>query len=67
MGLAVIVVFAVGLVVLGVVGNEVVQCEAVVGGDEVDGCHGTPPGTQPFTWRCGRFLILSLPCCTLSP
>ena len=43
MRFAVVVVLAVGLVVLLVVRDEVTQGEAVVGGDEVDGCHGPPP------------------------
>ncbi len=44
MVLAVAVVFAVGLVVLLVVGNQVAQREAVVRGDEVDARGGTPRG-----------------------
>ena len=39
-GVAVLVVFAVRLVVLVVVGNEIVQREAVVGGDEIDARPG---------------------------
>ena len=39
---AVTVVLAVGLVVLGVVRDQVVQGESVVGGDEVDGGKGPP-------------------------
>ena len=41
---AVLVALAVGLVVLGVVADEVGQGEAVVGGDEVDAGPGAPAG-----------------------
>src|SRR6201999_1200443 len=40
---AVAVVFAVRLVVLLVVGDEIPQREPVVHGDDVDGCARTPP------------------------
>ena len=44
MGFAVVVAFAVGVVVLLVVGHEVPHREAVVGRDEVDGGHRPPRG-----------------------
>jgi len=43
---SVAVVFAVGLVVLLVVGDEVIEREAVVGGDEVDGGRGPASGIE---------------------
>ena len=49
---AVAVVFAVGLVVLVVVGNQVVEREAVVAGDEVDA--GVGPAAAPCRGRWSR-------------
>ncbi|CDK01815.1 hypothetical protein MIC448_90005 [Microbacterium sp. C448] len=42
--LPVVVVLAVGVVVLVVIAHEITEREAVVGGDEVDGCDGSSPG-----------------------
>ena len=44
MTLSVAILFTVGLVVLLVIGNKVVEREAVVGGDEIDAGKGTTSG-----------------------
>ena len=41
--MAVIVVFAIGLVVLVIVGDDVVQGETIVGGQEIDAGPRAPP------------------------
>ena len=54
MALAVPVVLPVGFVVLLVVGHQVVQGEAVVAGDEVDGGAGPPAGVFVEVRRAGQ-------------
>jgi hypothetical protein len=51
---AVAAVLAVGVVVLLVVRDEVAQREAVVGGDEVDGCHRAAAGVLVQVGRPGQ-------------
>src|SRR4051794_9973775 len=51
--MSVAIILTVGFVVLLVVGDEVIQIEAVMGGNEVDGCPGlSPPLVKEVTGSC---------------
>src|SRR4051812_46866936 len=51
--MSVAIILTVGFVVLLVVGDEVIQIEAVMGGNEVDGCPGlSPPLVKELPGPC---------------